>query len=291
MLNRAFTGPAQPGGHGPASLKSPLAALLGGDDAAAVAGYRAAIVAVAADVEARYGLASALAASGDGAGRGRRAGGSPDAARPAAGQGGGRDLSAHRGRRRLCRRRRHPALRRPPCRRRVGDLRARDPRRPPSASGLLSYGALAAAPGSGRGGDRRVPRHGAALSQRSRSISSASSRTSWSRTGRRVTPPPPGPGPSAGRRKPRTPSSPIRPRDGRRCASAMSRRRSARCRCASSSPRSWKRTIPAAVAVFLYPATDEHEKDWPAHIGVRPIGHLDDARRRRADPRPTGSTC
>ena len=34
---------------------------------------------------------------------------------------------------------------------------------------------------------------------------------------------------------------------------------------------------PAAVAVFLYPATDEHEKNWPAHIAIRPIGHLDDA--------------
>ncbi|HXQ09969.1 MAG TPA: hypothetical protein VN805_03110 [Caulobacteraceae bacterium] len=33
---------------------------------------------------------------------------------------------------------------------------------------------------------------------------------------------------------------------------------------------------PEAVAVFLYPATDEHEKHWPAHIAVRPIGHLDD---------------
>ena len=31
---------------------------------------------------------------------------------------------------------------------------------------------------------------------------------------------------------------------------------------------------PEAVAVFLYPATDEHEKNWPAHIAVRPIGHL-----------------
>ena len=34
---------------------------------------------------------------------------------------------------------------------------------------------------------------------------------------------------------------------------------------------------PEAVAVFLYPATDEHEKNWPAHITVRPIGNLDDA--------------
>jgi protein O-GlcNAc transferase len=33
----------------------------------------------------------------------------------------------------------------------------------------------------------------------------------------------------------------------------------------------------ANVAVLLYPATDEHEKNWPAHIAVRPIGHLDDA--------------
>ena len=37
---------------------------------------------------------------------------------------------------------------------------------------------------------------------------------------------------------------------------------------------------PEAVAVFLYPATDEHEKNWPAHIAVRQIGHLDDRRRR-----------
>jgi protein O-GlcNAc transferase len=42
------------------------AALLNGDAAAAVAGYRAAIAAHPADVDARYGLASALAASGDG---------------------------------------------------------------------------------------------------------------------------------------------------------------------------------------------------------------------------------
>jgi len=34
---------------------------------------------------------------------------------------------------------------------------------------------------------------------------------------------------------------------------------------------------PAAVAVTLYPATDEHDKGWTAHIAVRPIGHLDDA--------------
>jgi protein O-GlcNAc transferase len=34
---------------------------------------------------------------------------------------------------------------------------------------------------------------------------------------------------------------------------------------------------PASVAVFLYPATDAHEKTWPEHIAVRPIGQLDDA--------------
>ncbi len=33
---------------------------------------------------------------------------------------------------------------------------------------------------------------------------------------------------------------------------------------------------PASVAAFLYPATDEHEKIWPEHIAIRPIGHLDD---------------
>jgi protein O-GlcNAc transferase len=33
---------------------------------------------------------------------------------------------------------------------------------------------------------------------------------------------------------------------------------------------------PEAVAVFLYPATDEHEKSWPGHISVRPIGGLSD---------------
>jgi predicted O-linked N-acetylglucosamine transferase (SPINDLY family) len=49
------------------AFKSPQAALLAGDDAAAIAGYRAQIVAAPANVEARYGLASALAASGDGA--------------------------------------------------------------------------------------------------------------------------------------------------------------------------------------------------------------------------------
>jgi protein O-GlcNAc transferase len=48
-------------------MKSPLAPLLAGDDEAAIAGYRAQIVAAPANVEARYGLASALAASGDGA--------------------------------------------------------------------------------------------------------------------------------------------------------------------------------------------------------------------------------
>ena len=47
-------------------LKSPLAALLAGDDEAAIDGYRAQIVAAPASIEARYGLASALAASGDG---------------------------------------------------------------------------------------------------------------------------------------------------------------------------------------------------------------------------------
>jgi predicted O-linked N-acetylglucosamine transferase (SPINDLY family) len=30
------------------------------------------------------------------------------------------------------------------------------------------------------------------------------------------------------------------------------------------------------VAVFLYPATGEHDGGWPAHITVRPIGHLPD---------------
>ena len=43
-----------------------LAALLGGDARGAVAGYRAAIAAQPADLDARYGLASALAAAGDG---------------------------------------------------------------------------------------------------------------------------------------------------------------------------------------------------------------------------------
>lgn len=51
-------------------LNAPLAALLAGDAAAAIAGYRAAITAAPADVDARYGLASALAAAGDGAGAG-----------------------------------------------------------------------------------------------------------------------------------------------------------------------------------------------------------------------------
>jgi protein O-GlcNAc transferase len=45
---------------------SAQAALLGGDAAGAVAGYRAAIAAQPTDLDARYGLASALAASGDG---------------------------------------------------------------------------------------------------------------------------------------------------------------------------------------------------------------------------------
>jgi protein O-GlcNAc transferase len=48
-------------------LKSPLAALLAGDDEAAIAGFRAQIVAAPANVEARYGLASALGALGDAA--------------------------------------------------------------------------------------------------------------------------------------------------------------------------------------------------------------------------------
>jgi predicted O-linked N-acetylglucosamine transferase (SPINDLY family) len=34
---------------------------------------------------------------------------------------------------------------------------------------------------------------------------------------------------------------------------------------------------PAAVDVFLYPATGEHEGGWPGHINVRPIGELNDA--------------
>jgi predicted O-linked N-acetylglucosamine transferase (SPINDLY family) len=34
---------------------------------------------------------------------------------------------------------------------------------------------------------------------------------------------------------------------------------------------------PADVAVFLYPATGEHDHGWPEHIAVRPIGHLADA--------------
>jgi predicted O-linked N-acetylglucosamine transferase (SPINDLY family) len=34
---------------------------------------------------------------------------------------------------------------------------------------------------------------------------------------------------------------------------------------------------PANVAVFLYPATGEHDGGWPEHITVRPIGHLADA--------------
>jgi protein O-GlcNAc transferase len=33
---------------------------------------------------------------------------------------------------------------------------------------------------------------------------------------------------------------------------------------------------PQAVSVFLYPATGEHETNWPAHITVRPLGHLND---------------
>ena len=34
---------------------------------------------------------------------------------------------------------------------------------------------------------------------------------------------------------------------------------------------------PAEVAVFLYPATDAAEKGWPGHIVVRPIGGMNDA--------------
>ena len=34
---------------------------------------------------------------------------------------------------------------------------------------------------------------------------------------------------------------------------------------------------PEAVAVYLYPATGEHETAWPDHIAVRPIGHLADS--------------
>ena len=56
--------------HGPNSSERAALALLAGNDAVAVAGYRAAIAAAPADVDARYGLASALAASGDGAGAG-----------------------------------------------------------------------------------------------------------------------------------------------------------------------------------------------------------------------------
>jgi tetratricopeptide (TPR) repeat protein len=47
-----------------------MAALLAGDDDAAITGFRAAIAASPADTDARYGLASALAAAGDGAGAG-----------------------------------------------------------------------------------------------------------------------------------------------------------------------------------------------------------------------------
>src|SRR5690348_4200702 len=43
----------------------PMAALLAGDAAAAVAGFRDRLAAAPADTDARYGLASALAAAGD----------------------------------------------------------------------------------------------------------------------------------------------------------------------------------------------------------------------------------
>lgn len=51
-------------------LDAASAALLAGDDDAAITGYRAVIAASPADTDARYGLASALAAAGDGLGAG-----------------------------------------------------------------------------------------------------------------------------------------------------------------------------------------------------------------------------
>jgi predicted O-linked N-acetylglucosamine transferase (SPINDLY family) len=67
MVNDAFTGPRHARLMANDTYRAAMAALLAGDFASAAAGFRERIATLPAETAPRYGLASALAASGDGA--------------------------------------------------------------------------------------------------------------------------------------------------------------------------------------------------------------------------------
>ncbi len=257
-------------------MKSPLAALLAGDDAGAVAGYRAQIVASPANVEARYGLASALAASGDGA----AASVALEEARMLQGlllaKDAGADLTrieadsdyaaavatelyaAHHvaaasviwGRAILAGHR--------------------------SASGLLSY--ALSLQHQGRADDAIGVFRAAAQLYPSAQVEQfglfphfmvengparyAAAARAWAE---RWTP------------EAENPVFANPPSEGRRLRVGYVSPAFGALQVRQFITPILETHDPADVAVFLYPATEEHEKNWPDHIAVRPIGQLDDA--------------
>ena len=257
-------------------LNAPQRALLAGDDAAAVAGYRALVTAAPADVEARYGLASALAASGDGAG----AGVALEEARLLQGlllaKGSGADL---------------PRLDRD------GDYAAAVAAQfyaahhvavasviygrailagHKSSGGLLGYGLslqhqgrAEEAIGVFRATAGMYP--SAAIDQfglfphfmvDNGPVRYAAAARAWAERW----------APEA-----EAPVFANPPADGRRLRVGYVSPAFGALQVRQFITPILEAHDPAAVAVFLYPATDEHEQNWPAHIAVRPIGHLDDA--------------
>jgi predicted O-linked N-acetylglucosamine transferase (SPINDLY family) len=257
-------------------LNAPQRALLAGDDAAAVAGYRALVAAAPADVEARYGLASALAAAGDGAG----AGAALEEARLLQGlllaKSSGADL---------------PRLDRD------GDYAAQVAAQfyaahhvavasviygrailagHKSSAGLLGYGLslqhqgrAEEAIGVFRATAGMYP--SAAIDQfglfphfmvDDGPVRYAAAARAWAERW----------APEA-----ETPVFANPPADGRRLRVGYVSPAFGALQVRQFITPILEAHDPAAVAVFLYPATDEHEKNWPAHIAVRPIGHLDDS--------------
>jgi protein O-GlcNAc transferase len=256
-------------------LNAPLSALLAGDDAVAIAGFRAAITAAPADVEARYGLASALAASGDGAG----AGAALEEARLLQGLLLAKDAGADL-----------PRLERD------GDYAAAVATQfyaahhvavasvifgrailagHNSSNGLLTYalslqhqGRAEDAIGVFRATAQLYP--SAAVDQfglfphfmvdDGPARYSAAARA-WAERW----------APEA-----ENPVFANPPAEGRRLRVGYVSPAFGALQVRQFITPILETHDPASVAVFLYPATDEHEQNWPDHIAVRPIGHLDD---------------
>jgi protein O-GlcNAc transferase len=256
-------------------LKSPLAALLAGDDEAAIAAYRAQIVAAPANVEARYGLASALAALGDGA----AASVALEEARMLQGlllaKAAGADLTRIEA---------------------DGDYAAAVATElyaahhvagasviwgrailagHPSATGLISY--ALSLQHQGRAEDALGVFRAAAELYPSATVDQfglfpnfmvengparyAAAARAWAE---RWTP------------ETENPVFANPPSEGRRLRIGYVSPAFGATQLRQFITPILEAHDPAAVSVFLYPATDEHEKAWPGHIAVRPIGSLSD---------------